>query len=453
MYARIKMRKYTQLALVLITIISIIVLLMYRNEYKQLKYVLDVVNFIGRKDEISLIHLENQTNFYQESSYQFNEPLPIWQRIGNGFHAYSSFWLKPNDLKSGGELITIVVGLKHAIVSFKCELNYSDGKVQKGKFVFIREDIAGEIPNDTSNSDNFIVYKFVCKVSKDYGTPHQVIFTDLNTKAPHRMRVRNLKQKNIAELLTMTVCVNLVPKNQTEIDPFYNDFNLLQFFIHHQLVGIDEFLVYDESWISLTLKQTLFSHGIKLNIFPFNFPFDLRQFTKIRKLIEMDCLLRTSNSVKYTAVLTPRDYIYTNGNLMSKPHPLLQMLKNPLFGTGTQLEIPTNPICRHAVKKILSDNLLLSANSSMEMQKIFLYKTNYIFNFNNNVASIPDTPNARLNKNLIFNNHYGDCDIRHSQNSAVNDNLVEWRSVISNDFRQYVDQIGVHVNALMRNEH
>lgn len=442
------MRKYTQLALVLITIISIIVLLMYRNEYKQLKYVLDVVNFIGRKDEISLIHLENQTNFYQESSYQFNEPLPIWQRIGTGFHAYSSFWLKPNDLKSGGELITIVVGLKHSIVSFKCELNYSDGKVQKGKFVFIREDIVGEISNDSSNSDNFIVYKFVCKVSKDYGTPHQVIFTDLNTKASHRMRVRNLKQKNIAELLTMTVCVNLVPRNQTEIDPFHSDFNILQFFIHHQLIGIDEFLVYDSSLISLTLKQTLFSHGIKLNTFPFNFPFDLRQSTKIRKLIEMDCLLRTSNSVKYTVVLTPRDYIYTNGNLMSKPHPLLQMLKNPLFGTGTQLEIPTNPICRHAMKKILSDNLLLSANSSMEMQKIFLYKTNYIFNFNNNVASIPDTPNARLNKNLIFNNHYGDCDNRHSQ-SSVNDNLVEWRSVISNDFRQYIDQIGVHVNALM----
>lgn len=426
---------------------------MYRNEYKQLKYVLDVVNFIGRKDEISLIHLENQTNFYQESSYQFNEPLPIWQRIGNGFHAYSSFWLKPNDLKSGGELITIVVGLKHSIVSFRCDLIYSDGKTQKGKFVFIREDIAGDMSNDVSTTDNFIVYKFVCKVNKDYGAPYQVIFTDLNTKAPHRMRVRNLKQKHIAELLTMTVCVNLVPKNQTEINSFYNDFNLLQFFIHHQLIGIDEFLVYDSSLISQNLKQTLFSHGIKLNTFPFNFPFDLRQSSKIRKLIEMDCLLRTSNSVKYTVVLTPHDYIYTNGNLMSKPHPLLQMLKNRSFATEPQLEIPTNPICRSEIKKILSDNLLLSTNNSMEMQKIFLFKTNYIFNFNNNIATIPDKTTARLNKNLIFSNHYGDCVNRYSQ-SSVNENLaIEWRSVISKEFRHYVDVVGVHVNALMlRNE-
>lgn len=445
------MRKYTQLCLVLITVISIIVLLMYRNEYKQLNYVLDVVNFYGRKDEISLIHLENQTNFYQESSYQFNEPLPIWQRIGNGFHAYSSFWIKPNDLKAGGELITIVVGLKHSIVSFKCELDYADGKMQKGKFVFVREDIVGDNPNDTSNGENFIVYKFVCKVNKDFGTPKQAIFTDLNSKSKHRLQIRNLKQKNIEELLTMTLCVNLVPRNQSEINPFLTEFNLLQFFIHHQLIGIDEFLIYDASLISSSLRQTLFSHGIKINIFPYNFPFDISQYTKIRKLIEMDCLLRTSNSVKYTAVLTPRDYIYTNGNLMLKPQPLLQMLKNPLYSNDVQLEILTNPICRHKMKKILSDNLLISSNASTETNKVFLFKTNYIFTRNNNIASNANAANARLNKNLIFNNHYNDCDDRHSQN--VNDNMIEWRSVISTEFREFVDQLGVHVNALLRNEH
>lgn len=445
------MRKYTQLCLVLITIISIIVLLMYRNEYKQLKYVLDVVNFIGRKDEISLIHLENQTNFYQESSYQFNDPLPIWQRIGNGFHAYSSFWIKPNDLKAGGELITIVVGLKHSIVSFKCELDYGDGKMQKGKFVFVREEIVGDDPSDTGNGENFIVYKFVCKVNKNFGIPKQAIFTDLNSKSKHRIHVRNLKRKNIDELLTMTLCVNLVPKNQTDNNPFFTEFNLLQFFIHHQLIGIDEFLVYDSSLINLSLRQTLFSHGIKLNAFPFNFPFDINQRTHIRKLIEMDCLLRTSNSVKYTAVVTPRDYIYTNGNVQKSAQPLLQMLKNPAYGTDVKLEILTNPICRHRVKKILSDNLLISANTSSETNKVFLFKSNYIFSRNNNVASNTNSANSRLNKNLIFNNHYNDCDQRHTQN--INENPIEWRSVVSTEFRDYIDQLGVHVNALLRSEH
>lgn len=425
---------------------------MYRNEYKQLKYVLDVVNFIGRKDEISLIHLENQTNFYQESSYQFNEPLPNWQRIGNEFHAYSSFWIKSNELRSGGELIAIVVGLKHSIVSFKCELIYDDGKMQKGKFVFIREDIVGDNPNDTSNGENFIVYKFMCKVTKDYGIPKQALFTDLITKSKHRLYIRNLKQKNIEELLTMTLCVDLVPRNQTVVNPFLSEFNLLQFFIHHQLIGIDEFLVYGPPLMSITLKQTLFSHGIKFNTFPFNFPFDISQQKKVQKIIEMDCLLRTSNSVKYTTIVTPRDYIYTNGNLMSKPHPLLQMLRNPLYGSDSQLEILSNPICRHKMKKILSDNLLIGSNTSADTTKMFLFKTNFIFTRNNNVASNSKGGGARLNKNLIFNNHYSDCDDSHSQ-STVNENPVEWRSVVSDEFRQYIDQVGVRVNALLRNEH
>lgn len=453
------MRKYTQLCLVVITIVSIIVLLMYRNEYKQLKYVLDVVNFIGRKDEIALIHLENQTNFYQQSQYQFNEPLPIFQEIGDNFHAYSSFWIKPNDLRAGGELISIIVGLSHSIVSFKCDLKYPDGKTQKGKFVFTREDIAADTTSsDGAKNENFIVYRFVCKVTKDFGIPNQVIFTDLSTKAKHQLHARNLQRKNIDELLTMTLCVDLIPKNQTETDHFSTEFNLLQFFIHHQLIGIDEFLVYDSTLISSSLQQTLFSHGIKLNIFPFNFPFDLSQHTKTRKIIESDCLLRTSNSVKYTAIVTPRDYIYTNGNLMLKPQPLLQMLRNPLYGTDVQLEIVGNPICRHKMKKILSDNLLVSSNTSIDFSKVNLFKTNFIFNRNNNVATNPSSTNTRLNKNLIFYNHYKDCDNNDVHNASDrmanrNDNIVEWRSLISDEFRQYVDQIGVNVNVLLRNEH
>lgn len=426
---------------------------MYRNEYKQLKYVLDVVNFMGRKDEIALIHLENQTNFYQQSQYQFNEPMPIWQRIGNGFHAYSSFWIKPNDLRAGGELIAIVVGLKHSIVSFKCELSYENGKTQKGKFVFIRDDIAADTTVD-ANGENFTIYKFVCKVSKDFGIPSQVIFTDLSARTKHSLWVRNLQRKDIKELLTMTLCVDLLPKNQTHSDPFVTEFNLLQFFVHHQLIGIDEMLVYDSSSITPMLQQTLFSHGIKLNIFPFNFPFDISQRSKMRKIIESDCLLRTSNSVKYTAMVTPRDYLYSNGNLLSKPQPLLQMLKNPLFGTDVQLEIVSNPICRHEGRKILSDNLFLSSNVSADFHKVFLYKTNYIFSRNNNLAQNQNAAISRLNKNLVFNNHYSDCNnlVLHNSNE-INENPIEWRTLIPSEFLQFVDQIGINVNALLRNEH
>lgn len=442
------MRKYTQLCLVVITVVSVIVLLMYRNEYKQLKYVLDVVNFIGRKDEIALIRLENQTNVYQQSSFVFNYPLPIWQRIGNGFHAYSSFWIRPNGLRAGGELITIAIGLKHSIVSFRCDLNYPDRRVQKGKFMFVRED-ANVTANDVGGGvvEPFIVYKFVCKVQKDYGTPDQITFTDIKTKSRHRVRVRNLKRKDVNEMLTMSLCVDLLPHNQTHSDPFYTDFNLQQFFVHHQLLGIDEFLVYDYDVISPPLKQTLFSHGIKLNIFPFNFPFEMGQRNKTRKIIELDCLLRTSNSVKYTMIVTPRDYIYTNGYIGSTPQPLLQMLRSPLYGKDVKLEVATNAICAHKMKKIMADNLLLSANARIDTPAM-LYKTNAIFMGNNNVATSHEVGAARINKSLIFSNHYSDCES--AEGERVDESLVEWRAGLPIDFRRFVDEIAVQENSLLR---
>lgn len=441
------MRKYTQLCLVIVTVISIIVLLMYRNEYRQLKYVLDVVNFIGRKDEIALVRLENQTSFHQHSLYEFNEPLPMWQRIGNGFHAYSSFWLKQNDLKAGGEVVTIVAALKHSIVSFKCELNYADGRNQKGKFVFVREEVVGDNPNEfAAITENFLVYRFVCKVGKDMGPPSQIIFTDISTKSKHAMQVRNLKAKETQELLTMTVCVDLVPRTHTQFDPFVHEFNLLQFFLHHQLLGIDEFLVYNSAPVDTALRQILLSHGVRLNEFPYNFPFDYVHPSKTRKIVELDCLLRTSNSVKYTSILTPRDYLYTNGHLAAIPQPLLQMLRNPLYENNVQMDIIVNTICAHETKKILSDNLLLSANNTDA--KIVLYKTNALFNRHYNTASSQNLVPIRLNKDLIFANNYINC-TRGSQQRS-DETLVEWRSGISREFQQFIDQVSVDLNTLLR---
>lgn len=41
------MRKYQQLLLLLVSIISVTVLLIYKSENNRLKYVLEVVNFFG----------------------------------------------------------------------------------------------------------------------------------------------------------------------------------------------------------------------------------------------------------------------------------------------------------------------------------------------------------------------------------------------------------------------
>lgn len=438
------MRKYTQLSLVIITVISVIVLLMYRSEYRQLKYVLDVVNFVGRKDEIALVRLENQTNFYHHSNYEFNEPLPVWQRIGNGFHAYSSFWRRPNKLVEGGEVITIVAGLKHSVVSFACESVYADSQTQKGQFRYTPVVVA---PQNESIEQEFLIYKFICKIPKDAGKPWMIRFTDLNTKTAHNVAVRDLEDNKAKDLLTFTVCVDLLPKNEPH--PPQDDFNLLQFFIHHHLIGIEEFLIYDFHKMSASVQRLLFLNGIRLNVFPFNFPFEMSSPEVMRTFIEMDCLLRTSNAVKYTTIVSTNDYIYTNGNIGSTPQPLLQMLKNRVFEDEMKFQLATNEICSQKNRKILSDNLIIESENQAEMP-VYLYRTNAIFKRGklDTVIGMSSNKYTRLNRELVFGNHYKTC-ARNKTNPKSN-NLIEWRSKLSDEFRKFVDQLSVSTNSILR---
>lgn len=110
------MRKYQQLLLVLVSVISVTVLIVYRSENERLNHVLNVVNFFGNRDSINLnlVKIENYSNF----TYRFDFPLPSWGYLGNEFHAYSAFW-KKNDLVDVGEAIALAVGSVHGNVLFQ----------------------------------------------------------------------------------------------------------------------------------------------------------------------------------------------------------------------------------------------------------------------------------------------------------------------------------------------
>jgi hypothetical protein len=111
------MRKYQQLLLLIITIVSTIVLIVYRSENNRLQNVLNVINFFGQK-EINLLKIENYSNF----SYRFDYPQPSFINLDSDFHGYSAFW-KKNDLIAGGEVVAIVVGTVHATVLFQVSRN------------------------------------------------------------------------------------------------------------------------------------------------------------------------------------------------------------------------------------------------------------------------------------------------------------------------------------------
>lgn len=110
------MRKYQQLLLVLVSVLSVTILIVYKSENERLNHVLNVVNFFGQRDSINLnlVKIENYSNF----TYRFDYPLPTWSFLGGEFHAYSAFW-KKNDLVAGGEAIALAIGSLHGNVLFQ----------------------------------------------------------------------------------------------------------------------------------------------------------------------------------------------------------------------------------------------------------------------------------------------------------------------------------------------
>lgn len=450
------MRKYQQLCLVVISLLSITFLIVYRNENGRLKYVLEVVNFFGQKE----------LPIKEENTFEYTSPLPIWQRIGNGFHAYSAFWHK-DALAQGGEITTLVVGLQHSIVRLKCDVelhassNTGDEKnlIVPGKFGFIREEIKPSakkpLSTDEKSIDDYIIYKFICKINRKLGTPKNIIFTDTNTSAKHSIPVRDLGL-NVAKQQLVS-CLNLLPPKTPFIKNYFSsDLNLLEHFYHHHVLGVEEFIVYDnEHLVSPNVRKQLAKSGIRANLLPFNFPFELTNTAKIRKIIELDCELRTLNISHHFIMTEPNEYMYADSYLKSGNSTFL-LLDVYAYPESNRFEILTNTVCLNATvgpkTRLISDNILLADSKTIannEIKRFTLYRPKI-----NRMDSFP----IKLPKFRLFVNRYIHCLEQQGAQGMDEDKLNTrhtWPAsidhIVQKSFMWFLNKVNIEVTKLKLN--
>lgn len=398
---------------------------MYRSENTRLKYVLEVVNFFGRSDN-AIVRLENTTKTYIEN-YDLANPTPVWTRIGTDFHVYSTFW-NNNTLKAGGlESVSLVAGIGN--VRFQCEMEFENGKTQRGKFIFTREDIV-DVPSDAT-SENFIIYTFICKINRDFGYPKKIVFIDTNSHSRHAVNVRSNKLRPDKQFLT--VCLNLAPIDAKAKFPL-TDNRFLQFFYHHSFVGVHSFIIYDtDDLISTKVRQILLKNGITINVLPYNFPFESTTHPKRKqRILEMDCLLRTKPFSKYTIISTPNEFLYTETNLKSPQSPL-KLLKK--YAADKNLfSLPAKTICvENAVVQLAANN-----RSRVDAPNITfpLYKPDYKFD---------DSENVRIDDGKLSVHRYVNC----GDASAA---TLDWRTAASSSFLEYYDTIAREVKIMCSQE-
>lgn len=440
------MRKYQQLVLLVISCLSVAILLMYKTENNRLKYVLKYVNFFGRNDAAVLRRLENGTKEEVPQAALWR-PLPVWQMIGDNFHAYSAYWMR-NELVAGGEAHVLVVGKRGAVVDFRCSLELLSGRSVQGKFRFQRDSIESLVVDDKSS--NFTSYHFFCQVSRDFGQPGGVSFTDItSTKSPVKLRLRNLKPAGIKTdstavptthvRLPATICVDLVGFNMTS--RFARSENaLLQFFLFHQAIGIEQFLVYNYDALPDEVIRLLDRTNIHLFAMPFNFPFRQTNTTaaRVRQLLHTDCLLRNVNHASFTLLLRPNELFFPNSRLTASQAKgsLHQQLRH-FSAETTRFELATMAVCFDERKKLLPDNV------QYDPERRAPYKTLL------NRLELPpaqllaSTAEVELSLSTAFVHRYVDCE------HVGSDGLHDWRNGVREDFMEHINVLRNEVDLLI----
>lgn len=412
------MRKYQQLCLIVISLVSIAVLLMYRSENSRLKYVLEVVNFFGRSDN-AIVRLENTTKIFIQN-YDLANPMPAWTRIGTDFHVYSTFW-NNNTLKAGGlESISLVAGIGN--VQFQCEMEFENGKSQRGKFMFTREDVSDA--HDDAKSEHFVIYTFICKINRDFGYPKKIVFIDTNSHSRHAVNVRTNKVRPDKQFLT--VCLNLA---QMAKSVPLSDNRFLQFFYHHSFIGIENFLIYDtDDLLSTKVRQSLFKNGININVLPYNFPFESNHPKQVQRILEMDCLHRTKFVSKYAVVSAPNEFLYTDANIKSPLSPLKQLKKYSI--DKNLFELPVRTICVDSAAAQLAHNN--RSRVDVPEMTFSLYRPDYKFD---------DSEAVRVEGGKVSVHRYVRCD-------DANIATLDWRTTVTGPFLEYYDTIAREVKIM-----
>ncbi|XP_054278288.1 uncharacterized protein LOC128996826 [Macrosteles quadrilineatus] len=304
-----KMRKYHQLLLFVITIISLSTLLVYRREYLKLRYVLEVLNYFGSPQgggEDCL--LLNDTYMQKErNKYLFSQPKPSWTKVQQHF-VYSSFW------ENEGEKLhvrALAVGPPSAFINFECHIWFDQGDYLSsvmGKFGYSLINVP-KFYNESKEQHPVNIYELFCEpvetLSKGLPYGWVLIYKRDTTQTKTFLPIFKTEISDQSRLGKVAACVRADISGASKS-------TIVEFISYHQAVGVTDFITYDNGlqYKILSVLQTLsgtkgFSES--LSILNWNFPFS--DLDVEATVLEMDCIARTSGQVETVVVLNWDEYI------------------------------------------------------------------------------------------------------------------------------------------------
>lgn len=377
------MRKYYQAALAVITVVSLVSLLFYRHEYNKLRYVLEVFNFFGKPNQKNVeASCTNNVPLFNTANMKFDEPLPSWQRLENDLYIYSAYNIHNKEVQVLG------FGLSSSIQDMQCIIFFhNEIKPVLGSFRYIQI---------RSNSNGTRIHK-----NSDYNGYH-FYCTYAKNKKPVGVSFLTKSNLNLNETPMLAVKPPLHNSNYTNIGvciapPLKKPMHLsemIAFINFHDIIGIDNFIVYDfgiASDFNGQLKELTKSQNpywkFTYTVVPWNFPFSEIHPDVIKNLIQADCLYRTYNKVMYTITLSWEEYV-----VLKYHHSLVDLMANfKQFNTkADRYSIKSFTFCTQQIDNAFNKNASFAIfkktqydSSIADDRSIYIYNTREVFKRDN----------------------------------------------------------------------
>lgn len=298
-----------------------------------------------------------------------------------------------------------------------------------------------EVSDIDVQTEKFLIYKFLCKTQRDYGKPKNLIFINTETKSEHYVPIRHLTIKNQLQMdkSLVTVCLDVNSYNRSFTDDFITDPNIAQYFLHHELIGIHNFIIYNSNVNQMNqhvVDLLTNKYGIRLNVLPYNFPLMMTSKVRNRAIIEADCLLRTSGLTKFVIVASIDEYMYPSQKL-SPTSPLLKLL-NHYSSEVNRFEISGKAVCIDPHRKIHSDNDRYSLDVKTKI--FFIQKNEYPYN--DKPVNDISKKSVEVDRNLAVVHSYTKC-------PPTTSDLYDWRTTMEQHHQDYINFISKELNKLL----
>ncbi|XP_064476538.1 uncharacterized protein LOC135390665 [Ornithodoros turicata] len=289
------MKKYTQLALIVISILSVLALLVCERRYANMKVIFEVMDVFEAKE--TAVKCDKRIETLRKADYSASARitptvLPVWMEVLEGVYAYSAFWdFAPEYNKKISRVL--VAFPKQGKNILKCFVWFDSTHFVEA------DDLRITVLAETSNAVSAVADCIVRNISI---RPVGVSFSS-SVSNKDAVKVVGLLPTTTNATSNVSVCLPPLSHATTPLQ-------IAEFVIYHRHIGAQDFIVYDSGLLTNAKKLILAIPAMTdgtVSLLPWNVPLNLQSVTDIVRVA--DCLLRTKGRSNATIFLELNEFL------------------------------------------------------------------------------------------------------------------------------------------------